>query len=144
MNNLIINFRDEKLRDEAKELQDKYLTKYSVAMKAAKDAVEPVTKQVETLRVSFSIGGGREGSWYVKAVNSVKTSAQEEAVLKLVLEEMAQFYDVVNDREFKQIEQKYSSSRMVMYKVGEKIEEMDKYVFCFFFYLVENVFVTYS
>ena len=39
---------------------------------------------------------------------------------------MAQFFDVVNDREFKQIEQKYASSRMVLVKVGEKIEEMDK------------------
>ena len=42
-----------------------------------------------------------------------------------VLDEMAQFYDVVNDREFKQIEQKYASSRMVLIKVCEKIEEMD-------------------
>ena len=40
--------------------------------------------------------------------------------------EMAQFYDVVNDKEFKQIEQKYASSRMVLYKVSEKIEEIDK------------------
>ena len=39
---------------------------------------------------------------------------------------MAQFYDVVNDKEFKQIEQKYASSRMVLYKVSEKIEEIDK------------------
>ena len=38
---------------------------------------------------------------------------------------MAQFYDVVNDREFKQIEQKYASSRMVLYKVAEKIDELD-------------------
>ena len=55
----------------------------------------------------------------------VQSSAQEEAILKTVLDEMAQFYDVVNDREFKQIEQKYASSRMVLIKVCEKIEEMD-------------------
>ena len=118
--------RDEKLRDEAKELQCKYLTKYNTAIQAAKEAVDPVTRQVETLRDSFKVGGGREGSWYVKTVNAVKTGAQEEAILKMILEEMAQFYDVVNDREFKQIEQKYASSRVVLYKVGEKIEEMDK------------------
>ena len=58
-------------------------------------------------------------------MDSVTSTAQEETVLKLVLEEMAQFYDVVNDREFKQIEQKYASSRMVLYKVSEKVEEID-------------------
>jgi hypothetical protein len=118
--------RDDNLREEAKELQSKYLTKYTTAIKAAKDAIFPVTNNVETLRESFTCGGGREGSWYVKTINSVKSSAEEESILKLVLEEMAQFYDVVNDREFKQIEAKYASSRMVLYKVSEKIEEMDK------------------
>lgn len=113
--------RDDKLRDEARELQSKYLEKYTNAIKAAKEAVDPITAQVEQLRTSFQV----QDSWYVKAINTVKTTAQEESVLKLVLEEMAQFYDVVNDREFKQMEAKYASSRMVLYKVGEKIAEMD-------------------
>ena len=94
-------------------------------MKAAKEAVDPVTKQVETFQDSFTVGGGKSGAWYVQAVNSIQSSAQEEAILKTVLDEMAQFYDVVNDREFKQIEQKYASARMVLIKVCEKIEEMD-------------------
>ena len=94
-------------------------------MKAAQEAVDPVTKQVETFQDSFTVGGGKSGAWYVQAVNSIQSSAQEEAILKTVLDEMAQFYDVVNDREFKQIEQKYASSRMVLIKVCEKIEEMD-------------------
>ena len=100
--------------------------RYTTAIEAAKEAVNPVTNQVETLQDSFKTGGGKSGAWYVQAVNSIQTSAQEEAILKTVLEEMAQFFDVVNDREFKQIEQKYASSRMVLVKVGEKIEEMDK------------------
>lgn len=41
---------------------------------------------------------------------------------------MAQFYDVANNKEFRQIEQKYSSARMVLYKLGEKVAEFDKSV----------------
>ena len=51
-------------------------------MKASKEAVDPVTKQVETLQDSFNVGGGKKGAWYVQAVNSIQTSAQEEAILK--------------------------------------------------------------
>ena len=38
---------------------------------------------------------------------------------------MSQFYDVVNNREFEQIKERYHSSRMIMRKVWEKIEEID-------------------
>ncbi len=82
----------------------------------------PITEQVEKLRGSFKCAD----SWYVDIVDGLKSGADEENILKLVLEEMAKFYDVVNDREFKNIEQKYASSRMVLYKVGKKIEEIDK------------------
>ena len=75
--------RDDKLRDEAKELQNKYLNKYSTAVLASKEAVDPITAQVENFRESFSC---QNGAWYVKAVNSVKSTAQEEGILKLVLE----------------------------------------------------------
>ena len=51
-------------------------------MKAAKEAVDPVTKQVETFQDSFTVGGGKRGAWYVQAVNSIQSSAQEEAILK--------------------------------------------------------------
>ena len=114
--------RDGTLRDDAKQLQSKYLLKYSTAVNVSKEAVSPVTAQVEKFRESFCC---RKEAWYVQAINSIKSTTHEEAMLKLVLEEMAQFYDVVNDREFKQIEQKYASSRMVLYKVAEKIDELD-------------------
>ena len=51
-------------------------------MKAAQEAVDPVTKQVETFQDSFTVGGGKSGAWYVQAVNSIQSSAQEEAILK--------------------------------------------------------------
>ena len=51
-------------------------------MLAAKEAVDPVTKQVETFQDSFTVGGGKSGAWYVQAVNSIQSSAQEEAILK--------------------------------------------------------------
>lgn len=51
-------------------------------------------------------------------VNQVRTSALEESLMKLVHEEMAAFFDVVNDREFAQIQRKYSNSRTVLYKVN--------------------------
>ena len=86
----------------------------------------PVTSQVETLRASFKCGGGKRAPWYKQSVDGIQKPSEEESMLKLVLEEMAQFYDIVNDREFKQIEQKYAGSRIVLCKVGEKIEEMDK------------------
>lgn len=51
----------------------------------------------------------------------------EDNLLKLVWEEMAQFFDVVKAKEFKRIEAKYRTSREVMYKVAEKVTEMDGY-----------------
>ena len=81
--NIPPTLRDDKLRDEAKELQNKYLNKYSTAVLASKEAVDPITAQVENFRESFNC---QNGAWYVKAVNSVKSTAQEETILKLVLE----------------------------------------------------------
>lgn len=45
--------------------------------------------------------------------------------MDLVREEMAQFFDVVNDKEFKQIEHKYPNSRIVLYKLGESVAQLD-------------------
>jgi len=38
---------------------------------------------------------------------------------------MSQFFDVVNNREFDEIRKRYSNSRVIMYKVSEKIMEFD-------------------
>ena len=110
----------------------------------------PSTKSIEDIRDEFVVGsGGKDDEpWYVHVVNSVSSqAAKEDALMKLVLEEMSQFYvssdskpatksmcnipisdpqDVVNDREFKQIELKYSSSRMVLYKIAEKVSVFDE------------------
>ena len=63
-------------------LHDYFISRYTTAMKAAQEAVDPVTKQVETFQDSFTVGGGKSGAWYVQAVNSIQSSAQEEAILK--------------------------------------------------------------
>ncbi len=83
---------------------------------------------MEELSSAFDCGED-DGAWYVRIVDSVSlenSDVSEDALMKLVREEMAQFYDVVNSKEFAQIEQKYASSRMVLVKVGEKVEELDK------------------
>jgi hypothetical protein len=41
------------LKEEAEELRQKYLKKYSNALDAAKGALMPVSSQVESLRESF-------------------------------------------------------------------------------------------
>ena len=85
------------------------------------------TKNVEEVRDSFaSHDGDDDEAWYVQVINKTSnTSSREDALMNLVLEEMSQFYDVVNDREFRQIELKYPSSRTVLYKVAEKIAVFD-------------------
>ena len=63
----------------------------------------------------------------MKVINAASGShSDEDNLMTLVREEMAQFYDVVNDREFKQLEHKFPNSRVVMYKLSEKIEELEK------------------
>ena len=46
--------------------------------------------------------------------------------MELIREEMGQFYDVVSAKEFRQIEQKYPTSRVALMKVIEKVDEFDK------------------
>lgn len=69
------------------------------------------------------------GGWFVVVIDTIsssKTPSQMEAdLMKLVLDEMSQFYDVVNDREFDQIKEKYSSSITVLHKVVDKVSEFD-------------------
>ena len=65
------------------------------------------------------------GAWYVDAINHVDAGASESNLLELIHEEMSQFFDVVNNREFDEIRKRYSNSRVIMYKVSEKIMEFD-------------------
>ena len=84
----------------------------------------PITTQVEELKSSFECV---DEVWYVQVANAVSDSySEEDALMSMVREEMAQFYDVVNDKEFRQIEQKYPNSRVVLYKLAEKTQELDK------------------
>ena len=84
----------------------------------------PITNQVEELKSSFECV---DEVWYVQVANAVSDSySEEDALMSMVREEMAQFYDVVNDKEFRQIEQKYPNSRVVLYKLAEKTQELDK------------------
>ncbi|QQP35179.1 SNF2 histone linker PHD RING helicase_ E3 ubiquitin protein ligase, partial [Caligus rogercresseyi] len=64
--------------------------------------------------------------WYVTAMDSIESSTDENSLLELVHEEMAQFYDVVNDREFKEISEKYSNSRLILYKIVTGIQDSEK------------------
>ena len=84
----------------------------------------PVTNQVQTLQDAFVC---LRTPWYERVVDSVVPSASDEDnLLDVVQEEMAQFYDVVKEREFANIRKKYASARTVMYKIAEKVQEMDK------------------
>ena len=121
--------RDGQLRDEARALHKRYLGKYLAAITAAHETLLPSTMAVEELRGEFQGRRDDDEPWYVQVINSVSSSVssrEEESLMKLVLEEMSQFYDVVNDREFRQVELKYSSSRMVLYKVAEKVDVFDE------------------
>ena len=46
--------------------------------------------------------------------------------MKIVRDEMAAFFDVVNAKEFRHIEQKYPSTGMVLGKLAEKVNQIDK------------------
>ncbi|TRY78378.1 hypothetical protein TCAL_01692 [Tigriopus californicus] len=114
--------RDDQLLDEAEVLKKNYLVKYSTAIEAAQGALHPITAQVLELQSSFVC---RREPWYVQVINDLKSSSNEANLMDLVREEMAQFFDVVNDKEFKQIEHKYPNSRIVLYKLGESVAQLD-------------------
>ena len=50
----------------------------------------------------------------------------QDSLMKLVRDEMAAFFDVVNAKEFRHIEQKYSGARTVLAKLAQKVDEIDK------------------
>ncbi|CAB4054913.1 SHPRH [Lepeophtheirus salmonis] len=84
-----------------KKLKNKYLSKYIETVSAAEGALSLVTIKVDNLFL------------------------ETKALLHLSLDEMAQFYDVVHDREFKEISEKYSNSRIIMYKIASGITDSD-------------------
>ena len=70
-------------------------------------------------------------SWYENVIDSVSfvhenDSKDADSLMRSILDEMAQFYDVVNDREMAQVRAKYSSLREVLRKISTKVLEFDK------------------
>ena len=114
--------RDTELRNEAKKLKEYYMTKYFGGVTGAKNALEPATNSVMECYSAFS----NETAWYQDVIDFVEAADLEKQILKLVHEELAQFYDVVNEKEFKEIQDKYPSSRIVLYKIYEKLDDLDK------------------
>ena len=47
-----------------------------------------------------------ESAWYQEVIDWVEEAGQEDDLMKLVHEEMAQFFDVVSEKEFQEIRQK--------------------------------------
>ena len=86
--------------------------------------MNPVIKQVEDLQGSFVC---KRKPWYEHIVDAVGPSAgDEDSLLEVVHEEMSKFYDLVNEREMAGVRKKYPNARIVMYKIAEKVQEMDK------------------
>ena len=73
----------------------------------ARDAVTPVSKVVENCYSGFR----HASSWYEEVISWVEAADQEKQLMKLVHEEMSQFFDVVNEKEFKEVVEKYPNSR---------------------------------
>ena len=99
--------RDDQLRGEAQELKDYYMGKYFGGVSGARDAVTPVTSVVETCYSGFI----NTRVWYEEVIDWVEAADQEKSLMKLVHEEMSQFFDVVNEKEFKEVMEKYPNSR---------------------------------
>ena len=119
--------RDSELRVEAKAIQDKYLAKYSTSVKAANGTLSQTSKQVTDIREEFK-QKGTDSSWYEHVINTARHESdgkQQESLMRSILDEMSQFYDVVNDREMSQIRLKYSSLREVLVKISTKVVEFD-------------------
>ena len=114
--------RDSELRNEAKKLKEAYMTRYFGGVDGAKKALDPATKLVSECYGAFV----NETAWYEEVISFVEAADLEKNILKLVHEELGQFYDVVNEKEYKEIQAKYPSSRIVLYKIFEKLEDFEK------------------
>lgn len=69
----------------------------------------PVTRLVDTHYDSFKHGM----AWYEAIVDWAGEADQEKQLMTLVHEEMSQFFDVVNEKEMKEVADRYPSSRCV-------------------------------
>ena len=83
------------------------LTRYHGGLAGAKDAVGPVSKLVDTHYASFR----HKAAWYEEIIDWVGEADQERQLMGLVHEEMSQFFDVVNEKEMKEVYDKYPNSR---------------------------------
>ena len=48
---------------------------------------------------------------YLKVINTVEEAEQERSLLKIVHDELAQFFDIADEKEFREIQDKYPNSR---------------------------------
>ena len=85
------------------------LSRYHGGLTGAKEAVVPVTRLVDTHYDSFKHGM----AWYEAIVDWAGEADQEKQLMTLVHEEMSQFFDVVNEKEMKEVADRYPSSRCV-------------------------------
>lgn len=69
----------------------------------------PVTKMVDTHYSSFR----HNMAWYEAIVDWAGEADQEKQLMTLVHEEMSQFFDVVNEKEMKEVADRYPNSRYV-------------------------------
>ena len=67
----------------------------------------PVSKLVDTHYASFR----HKAAWYEEIIDWVGEADQERQLMGLVHEEMSQFFDVVNEKEMKEVYDKYPNSR---------------------------------
>ena len=71
----------------------------------------PVTKVVDSHYEGFRHGM----AWYEAIVDWAGEADQEKQLMTLVHEEMAQFFDVVNEKEMKEVSDRYPNSRWVSF-----------------------------
>lgn len=114
--------RDDQLRSEAGKLKDYYMGKYFGGVTGARDAVTPVSRAVEDCYNGYT----NKTVWYEEVISWVEAADHEKQLMKLVHEEMSAFFDVVDEKEFKEVVEKYPNSRLVLYKIFEKLSDLDK------------------
>ena len=94
---------NDQLREEARALHKKYLGKYHTSIAAAQETLAPSSKSVEDIREEFVLqgggsgggrgGGGQDEPWYVCVINAASpVASREDALMKMVLEEMSQVW----------------------------------------------------
>ncbi len=85
------------------------MKKYLSGLEAAKSAVQPVSDIVEQMYKSLKTSSDK--IWYIQVINTVEVADQERNLLKIVHDELAQFFDIADEKEFREIQEKYPNSR---------------------------------